>query len=60
MAVFYVGYDRADDFATTDSSTTSKEIELAINDAVGFTSREVDVAIEKIKQAFAESQGFTK
>lgn len=59
MATRFYGFDRGDAFVTKDSSTTSKEIELAVDDANGITQLELQAALEKVRKAVIEDEGFT-
>lgn len=60
MATLFIGYDRGDVRATGASSTTSKEIEMAVDDAANITPRELKVGLDRIYQDFLETNGFTE
>ena len=59
MADRFYGIDRGQDRATVAASTTSLDVELVVDDAVGLTKKDIIIAIEDIKKAVLEDQGFT-
>ena len=59
MATRYYGISRGETSVTKDSSTTSKSMELAVNDAVNITRNDLVTALERILKAVKEDQGFT-
>jgi hypothetical protein len=60
MATRYYGVSRGETAATVAASTTSKNIELAVNDAVSLEKADIVKAFEAIKKAILEDAGFTK
>jgi len=56
MTIFY-GYDRGDEYVTQDTSTTSKEIELAVDETAVTSSADIWDAIRKIKMHVEHDQG---
>lgn len=59
MATRFYGINRGDKYVTKDSSTTGKEIELAVDDAAGISDLEVRTMINEIQKAAVEDNGFT-
>lgn len=60
MAIRYYGINRDENAATADNSTTSKEVEVAVNDASGLSRKaQIETAIEKIRRAIQSDAGFT-
>lgn len=60
MATRFYGIGRGDDAATAAGSTTSEEMELAVNDAVGITKKDIALALERIAKAVKEDEAFTE
>lgn len=57
MAVKYYGWSRNDLLVTESGSTTSKNIELAVDQAAIYTREEVLLAIDRIHRAVQDADG---
>lgn len=58
MATIYFGIAREENIATVDTSTTSKEIELAVDDAVGITRYQLLKALDRVRRTILETEDF--
>lgn len=60
MATRFYGISRDENSATVSNSTTSKEVEVAVNDATGLSRKsQIETAIEKIRRAIQADAAFT-
>lgn len=59
MATLFIGINRGEVVPTTGSSTTGKDVELAIDDAQGIEPRELTAALRDIEKAFLDNNEFT-
>jgi hypothetical protein len=59
MADRFYGVDRGESKATLGTSTTGKDIELVVDDAVGLTKFDKVTALEKIMKAVLEDEVVT-
>lgn len=58
MADRFYGFNRGEILPTVDTSTTGKEVELVVDDAVGLTRKDIYLALEQLERAIQEDAGF--
>ena len=59
MATRYYGISRGEDIVTVAASTTSKNFELAVDDAASATKKDIEIALIRLSKAVSEDEGFT-
>lgn len=59
MADRFYGVDRGQDKATVATSTTGLDVELVVDNAVGLEKKDIILALEEIRKAVLEDDGFT-
>lgn len=58
MADRFYGLDRGERLVTIDTSTTGKDVEVVVDDAVGLTKKDIVLALQGIGDAVLEDTGF--
>lgn len=59
MANRFYGMDRGANRATTAATQQNLDVELIVDDAVGLTKKDIIIALNRIKEAVLEDEGFT-
>ena len=59
MADRFYGANRGAERATTAASQQNTDVELIVDDAVGFEKKDVLLILERIKDAILQDDGFT-
>ena len=58
MADRFYGIDRGERLVTIDTSTTGKDVEVVVDDAVGLTKKDIHLALLAVSSAVLEDEGF--
>lgn len=59
MADRFYGINRGAERATTSAAQLNTDIELIVDDAVNLTKKDIDLALERIRDEVLQDTGFT-